>query len=79
MIKKDTYLAKLEQSTQTMSMLTILVMLVLLIQFWLLSAAIEEFLAAHTALAIPTCAASAFCFLINLGLLKYLYDIDRKE
>ena len=40
-------------------------------------AALEEYLAAHTALAIPTFAASGFCFLINLWLLKYLYDIDR--
>ena len=79
MIKRDTHLAQLEQRSQAISMLMIFVLLVLLLQFWLLSVAIEEYLAAHTALAIPTCAASGFCFLINLGLLKYLYEIDRKE
>ena len=61
------------------AVLMILVMVILLIQLWLVTIALEEYLAAHTALAIPTFAASGFCFLINLWLLKYLYDIDRNE
>ena len=79
MISKDTHLARLEQRTQIMGMLMVLVLLVLLLQFWLLSVAIEEFLAARATLAIPTFGASCCCLLVNLGLLKYLFDIDREE
>jgi hypothetical protein len=73
----DPRLAKLEQRTQAVMTLTILVLAVLLIQLWLLTIALEEFMAAHTALALPTFGASGFCFLLNLWLLKYLYDLDR--
>ena len=78
MIQKDPRLARLEQRSQAVATLMVLVMMILLIQLWLITIALEEFLAAHTALAIPTFAASGVCFLINLWLLKYLYDIDHE-
>ncbi len=78
MIQKDPHLAKLEQKSQGVMTILTMVMLVLLIQLWLLNIAVEGFLAAHTYLAVPTFLASGFCFLLNLGALKYLYAIDRK-
>lgn len=79
MIQKDPLLAKLEQLTQNITTLMILVMFTLFIQLWLLNVALEEYMAAQNSLAIPTFLASGFCFLVNLALLKYLYDIENKE
>lgn len=67
----------LGQKSQGILVLMSLALLILLIQLWLITIALEDYLAAHTRLAVPTFLASGFCFLINLGLLKYLYDIDR--
>lgn len=79
MIHRNIHLARMEQKTQAVMMVMVLVMLVLLIQLWLLNAAVESYLAANTALAVPTFVASLFCFLLNLVGLKYLYAIDRKQ
>ncbi len=79
MNRNDSWLAKIEQRSQNMMTLLVLVMAVLLIQLWLLSIALEEFMASQSGLAIPTFAASCACLVLNLWLLKYLYDIDRKE
>ncbi|HLV79523.1 MAG TPA: DUF6755 family protein [Chthonomonadaceae bacterium] len=77
MIAKDPRKARLEQRSQAVLTLMAIVLVILLLQLWLITIALEDCLAAHTALAVPTFAASAICFLINLWLLKYLYDIDR--
>jgi uncharacterized membrane protein (DUF485 family) len=77
MIQKDPRLAKLELRSQAVSTLMAIILVVLLIQLWLLTIALEDFLAARTRLAIPTFAASGFCFLLNLWLLRYLYVLDR--
>lgn len=76
---KDAWLAQIEQKSQNVMTILVLVMAVLLIQLWLLSIALEEYMASQSALAIPTFAASCVCLLVNLWLLKYLYDIDHKE
>jgi len=69
--------ARLEQRTRAVTVLTVVVLLVLLIQLWLITIALEEYLAAKDHLAVGTFLASGACFLLNLGLLKYLYDLDR--
>lgn len=69
--------ARLEQKLQGLQALLIVVLIVLLIQLWLITIALEEFLAARSRLAIPTFLASLACFAFNLWLLKYLRDIDR--
>ena len=79
MNQKLQWLARLEQRAQSVMTILVLVIAVLLIQLWLLSIALEEFMASQTGLAVPTFAASCACLIVNLFLLKYLYDIDRKE
>jgi hypothetical protein len=71
--------AGVEQQTQSITALMVIVMFLLLIQLWLVTIALEEYLAAQTHLAWPTFGASLFCLAINVGLLRYLYAIDRKE
>ena len=78
MIQKDPLLASLEQWSQNIMTILVMVMVILLIQFWLLSIALEEFMAAENALALPTFAASCVCLAINIWLLKYVRDIDKK-
>lgn len=79
MRKPDIRLADMEQRVQSIMTLMALVLVVLLIQLWLLTIALEEYMAAKTSLAVPTFAASGLCFLLNLVLLRYLYDVDRKR
>ncbi|HEY3333566.1 MAG TPA: DUF6755 family protein [Capsulimonadaceae bacterium] len=57
----------------------ILVMAVLLIQLWLVTLAVEGYMASRAALAWPTFGASLGCLLLNLRLLKYVYEIDRNK
>jgi len=78
-IDEDPLSAKMEQRSSGVSLLLAVVLIVLLLQLWLASIAIEEYMAEGTRLQLPTFVASGFCFLFNLGLLKYLYDLDREE
>ena len=78
MKQRDPRLAKLEQSGQSIMTLLVMVIVLLLVQLWLLSVALEEYMAAQNTLALPTFLVSVGCLLVNLWLLKTLYDIDRK-
>jgi hypothetical protein len=76
---REPRLADLERRSQTILTLMILVLIIFLIQLWLITIALEDYLAAHYALALPTFLASGVCFLVNLRLLRYLHDVDRKR
>jgi hypothetical protein len=77
MINRDPRSTRLEQRSQAIVVLMVVVLVLLLIQLWLINIALEEYLAARSGLALPTFLASGACFLVNLWLLKYLYDLDR--
>lgn len=77
MIQRDPELARFEQKSQSVLPLMVGVMVLLLLQLWLITIALESYLAANTSEAVPTFAASVGCFLLNLWLLKYLYRVDR--
>ena len=70
---------QMARRSQAIVTLMIMVLIILLIQLWLITIAMEEYFAARTALALPTFLASGGCFVLNLWLLKYLYDIDREK
>jgi len=57
-------------------MLAFVIMLVVL-QLWLLAATMNAFLGGDDRVIWPAAAASVACFLLNVGLLRYLYFIDR--
>jgi hypothetical protein len=65
-----------QRTTIVHGMLTFVVMLVLL-QLWLLTATMNAFLGGDDSVVWPGAAASALCLLLNVGLLRYLYVIDR--
>jgi hypothetical protein len=65
-----------QRTTIVHGMLAFVVMLVLL-QLWLLTATMNAYLGGDESVIWAAAGASAFCLLLNLGLLRYLYLIDR--
>ena len=53
------------------------VILLVILQLWLLTATMNAYLGRDEAVIWPAAGASAFCLLLNAGLLRYLYVIDR--
>ena len=49
----------------------------LVLQLWLLTATMNAYLGGDEGVIWPAAAASAVCLLMNLGLLRYLYLIER--
>lgn len=75
----DAFLKRLAQRASALQMLLAIVLILFLIQLWLVTAAFEDVMAARNRLLMPTFVASGVCFFINLGLLKYVYDLDEEE
>jgi hypothetical protein len=65
-----------QRTTVVHGMLAFVIMLVIL-QLWLLTATMNAYLGGDESVVVPAAAASAFCLLLNAGLLRYLYRIDR--
>ena len=66
--------------TQRLSILSGIVSIVVLIvalQLWLLTATMNAYLGGDHGVALPAAGASAICFLLNLGLLGYVYRFER--
>ena len=57
-------------------MLAFVLMLVIL-QLWLLTATMNAYLGGDDSVIWPAAGASLFCLLLNVGLLRYLYNIER--
>lgn len=55
-----------------------IVLVLVVLQLWLLSATMNAYLGGDTRVIWPAAIASLVCFLLNLGLLRYLYALDRK-
>jgi len=65
-----------QKITIVYGILCIVIVLVVL-QLWLLTATMNAYLGGDTAVIWPALAANAVCFLLNLGLLRYLYAMER--
>jgi len=65
-----------QRMTIVHGMLTFVLMLVVL-QFWLFTAAMNGFLGGDTTVIWPAAFASLACFLLSVGLLRYLYRLER--
>ena len=68
--------ARAQRATIIHGMLAFVLMLVIL-QLWLLTATMNAYLGGDGSVIWPAAGASLFCLLLNLGLLRYLYYIDR--
>ena len=58
-------------------MLAFVLMLVVL-QLWLLTATMNAYLGGDDSIVWPAAAGSLACFLLNAGLLRYLYRLDQR-
>lgn len=54
-----------------------IVLVLVVMQFWLLTATMNAFLGGNNAIVWPAAGASALCLGLNRGLLRYLVRLDR--
>lgn len=66
-----------QKITIVYGILCIVIVLVIL-QLWLLTATMNAYLGGDTGVIWPALIASLVCFLLNLGLLRHLYAIERR-
>ncbi len=66
-----------QKMTIVFGILSVVVMIVVL-QLWLLTATMNAFLAGQEGVIIPAAIASVVCFLLNAGLLSYIYRMERR-
>jgi hypothetical protein len=67
-----------QRSAIVFGMLAFVLCLVVL-QLWLLTATMNAYLGGDDSVVIPAAGASLLCLLLNLGLLRYLYRIERRQ
>jgi type IV secretory pathway TrbD component len=65
-----------QRMTIVNGMLAFVLMLVVL-QLWLLTATMNAYLGGDESVIWPAAAASLLCLVLNAGLLRYLYQLDR--
>ena len=65
-----------QRATVVYGMLAFVVILVIL-QLWLLTATMNAYLGGDESVVLPAAGASLACLLLNGGLLRYLYYIER--
>jgi hypothetical protein len=53
------------------------ILILVILQLWLLTATMNAYLGGDEAVVWPAAAASVLCLLLNTGLLRYLYFIER--
>ena len=67
------------QGTTLFTGICLLISVQVIIQLWLLGAALDEALSGEPRLAVPASIASAALFAVNAGLLWYVFDFDRRR
>ena len=53
-----------------------IVLIIVILQLWLLTATVNAYLGGDTTILLPAALASLICLLLNAGLLWYLYALD---
>ena len=66
-----------QKMTIVFGILSIVVVIVVL-QLWLLTATMNAFLAGQERVIVPAAIASFVCFALNFGLLTYIYRMERR-
>jgi hypothetical protein len=66
-----------QKTTIVFGILSIVLMMVVL-QLWLLTATMNAFLAGQDRVVLPAAIVSLVCFALNLGLLSYIYKMERR-
>lgn len=67
-----------EQKTTIVFGILSIVLVIVILQLWLLTATMNAFLAGQERVIVPAAVASIICFALNAGLLTYLYKMERR-
>ena len=54
-----------------------IVLIIVILQLWLLTATVNAYLGGDSTILLPTALVSLVCLLLNAGLLWYMYALDR--
>lgn len=68
-----------EQRTTIVHGMLAFVLILVILQLWLLTATMNAWLGGDESIIWPAGIASALCFLLNVGLLRYLYCMERER
>jgi hypothetical protein len=66
-----------DQRTTVISGMLAFVLMLVVLQLWLLTATMNAYLGGDESVVLPAAGASLVCLLLNGGLLRYLYYIER--
>jgi len=66
-----------QQRTTIINGMLAFVLMLMMLQLWLLTATMNAYLGGDESVIWPAASASGACLLLNAGLLRYLYHIDR--
>ena len=66
-----------EQRTTIIYGILCIVLVIVILQLWLLTATMNAYLGGDASVVWPAGLVSLVCFLLNLGLLRYLYAMER--
>lgn len=55
-----------------------IVLVIVVLQLWLITATMNAFLGGQESVILPAAIASAVCFSLNAGLLRYVYLMERR-
>ncbi|MEW6211369.1 MAG: DUF6755 family protein [Acidobacteriota bacterium] len=67
-----------EQKTTIVYGILCIVLVIVVLQLWLLTATMNAYLGGDESIILPAALASLVCFLLNAGLLRYLYGMEKK-
>lgn len=67
-----------QQGATLFSAILVLIAILVVIQLWLVAAALDALLARHLAVLVPTAVASIMLFVLNGGLLWYVVSFDAR-
>jgi hypothetical protein len=67
-----------DQRTTVVYGILCFILILVVLQLWLLTATMNAYLGGDESVIWPAAAASVVCLLLNLGLLRYLYAIERQ-
>jgi len=68
-----------EQKTAIVYGMTCFILVLVICQIWLVTATVNAFLGGDDSIVWPAAVASFVCLALNLGLLRYLYLLDRPK
>ena len=66
-----------DQRLRILAGIVSIVVLIVVLQLWLLTATMNAYLGGDRGAALPAAAASSVCFVLILGLLRYVYRLER--